>query len=134
MASHHCSKWVNRNERRDLPIPWQGNCASDHNSCADEAKYKGKFESFEEARKFFKERSVFDFLRSSSPGHIDFEEVAEEGLRDVEGYSAEEDTHEEKPFKVFKYSMQGKLLIVFAVERVTYCFQEDFSPITCSGE
>jgi hypothetical protein len=103
MASHHCSKWVNRNERRDTPIPWQGHCACDHNSRAYEAKYEGKLESFEETREFFKERGVFNFLRSSSPGHIDFKEMAEKRLRDVEGYSAEEDAHEEKPFKVFEY-------------------------------
>jgi hypothetical protein len=133
MASHHCSKWINRNERRDAPIPWKGNCACDHNSCAYEAKYESEFESFEETRKFFKERGIFNLLRSSSPGHIDFKEVAEEGLRDMEGYSAEEDAHEEKPFEVFEYWAQCQLLIVFGDERVTYCFQEDFFPTACSG-
>lgn len=102
MASNNRTQRINRYKTRNPPLPRQRNRTRDHNSRTHGAENERPLKALEQAREFFEERSVFDFFRGGAPRHIDFEEVAEEGLRHVEGNSAKEDGEKEQPFEVFE--------------------------------
>jgi len=76
MAENYSAQRIDSNEIRNLPLPRQHHCASNHEASAEKAEQEGEFEAFDKARKFFKEGGVFNFLCSGSPRHIDFEEMA----------------------------------------------------------
>jgi len=102
MASNDRAKWVNRHKVRNSPFPRQRHGAYDHHDSAEEAEHERKLKSLQKPREFFEERCIFNFFGRGSPGHVDFEEVAEKGLWYVEGDPAEEDGEEGQPFEVFE--------------------------------
>ena len=88
MADYDSSKGIDSHEVVNAPVPRKRRCTRDHETRASKAKYKRVFKTLDETWDFFKKGFVFDFFGSSAPGHVDFEEVAEEGLGDVHGDSA----------------------------------------------
>lgn len=102
MTNHYRTKRINCHEIRDAPFPREHiTCPYNHHGGTQDAKHEGEFEAFEETGDFFEKRCVFDFLCCGAPRHVDFEEMAEESLGDVEGDAAEEDGQKEEPFEVF---------------------------------
>ncbi|TGO72459.1 hypothetical protein BELL_0452g00050 [Botrytis elliptica] len=102
MTHDHCAQGENGDKRIDSPIPGHDERAHNHAGGHENAEEEGVFEALEQTRDFFKEGDVFDFFGRGAPGHVDFEEMAEQGLGDVHGEAAEEDGHEEEPFEVFE--------------------------------
>lgn len=85
----------------DSPVPRDEQRADDHAGRHGDAEDKRVLEPLEETGHLLEEGDVFDFFGRGAPGHVDLEEVAEQGLRDVHGEAAEEDGHEEEPLEVF---------------------------------
>jgi hypothetical protein len=88
MADYDSSKRIDSHEVVNAPVPRKRRRTCDHQTRASNAKYKHVFETLDEARDFFEKGCVFDFFGGGAPGHVDFKEVAEEGLGDVHGDSA----------------------------------------------
>jgi hypothetical protein len=101
MTNNNRAQRINRHEILNPPLPRHHRRAHNHHGHHAEAKYEREFEALEQPRDFFEKGDVLDFLGRGAPGHVDFEEVAEEGLGDVEGDAAEEDGEEKEPFEVF---------------------------------
>jgi hypothetical protein len=102
MADNDGGQGVNSHEVIDAPVPRKRHSARNHKTSAKNAEDEGEFEALHEARNFFKEGCVFDFLGGCAPGHVDFEEMTEKRLRDVDRDAAEEDGKQEEPFEVLE--------------------------------
>lgn len=91
MCSNAQRQRKNRNERIDPPKSWRRNRQNNHadNRNADEGKCPP--ERLCHSRNLFEEGVVGGFFGGGAPLHVDGEEVAEEGLGDVQGDAAEED-------------------------------------------
>ena len=102
MADNNRTQRVNRHEISNPPLPRHRRRPRNHNARTRKAKHKRPLESPQQPRKFFEERRVFDFFSGGAPTHVNLEEMADEGLRDVNGDSAEEDGEEEEPFEILE--------------------------------
>lgn len=80
MAHHDGAKREDGDELGDAPVPWDVESASDHTSGAENAEDEGVLETLDETGKFLEEGGVLDFLCGGAPGHVDLEEVREDGL------------------------------------------------------
>jgi hypothetical protein len=84
MANNNRTQRINRHKVRNRPLPRQRRRPRNHDARAQKTEYEYEFKTFKKSGQFFKEKGVFCFFCGGSPGHVDFEEVVEEGLRDVE--------------------------------------------------
>ena len=102
MTNNNRTQRVYRLKSRDLPLPRHRRRTRYHNSRTHKAEKKRPFEALKQSGEFFEERCVFYFFWGGSPGHVDFEEVAEEGLGYVQRDSTKKDGEKRKPFEVFE--------------------------------
>lgn len=102
MSNDHRAEREDGHEIIDDPFPGhRTDGEDDHHGRADKAEEEGEFEALDQSGQFDEEGRVFDFLGRRAPRHVDFEEVAEERLGDVDGDPTEEGTEEEEPSEVF---------------------------------
>ena len=110
MANNHRTQRINRHKTRDPPLPRQGRGTRNHGPSTRKAEKESPLEALEQTRQFFKERGVFNLLCSGTPRHVDFEEMAEQGLGYVQGNSTKEDREQEQPFEILE---DLSLLVVY---------------------
>ena len=89
-------------ELGDAPVPWDNQGSTDHASGASEAEEESPLEALEESRKFFKESNILNFLGGGAPGHVNADEMAENGLEDVDRDATHEDGHEWEPHEILE--------------------------------
>lgn len=102
MRNHDRRQRVDRLKSIDLPFPGESVRPTYHESRTAEAEEEGELEALEQTWHFFEESDVFHFLSRCAPGHVNFEEMTEEGLGDVQGDATEEDCKEKEPFVVLE--------------------------------
>jgi hypothetical protein len=88
MTNNNRAQRIDGGEILNPPLPWDHGGADNHHSRHAEAKDEREFEALEQPRDFLEERDVFHFFGRGAPGHVNFEEVAEQGLGDVQGDAA----------------------------------------------
>jgi hypothetical protein len=79
----------------DLPREGDDVEADEDDAGAGDAEEEGTLEASEQARDLLEEGDVLDLLGRGAPGHVDAEEVADDGLGDVQGAAAQEDGEQE---------------------------------------
>ena len=105
MTGRHRRHGQDSHEIRNPPIRRDKRCARKHNHSDDEGEGEdeGEFEFLEDLGDFLEEIRIFGFFGGGAPCDVDFEHMAEKGVGDMEGETAEEDGKHEGPFKVLDY-------------------------------
>lgn len=89
-------------EVSDLPVVREHMVRRDHEHRRRQAEDEGALELIEDRDHLLPEQNGLDLFRRRAPVHFDFEEVAQDGLRDVEGDVAQEDGEHGDPLQVFE--------------------------------
>lgn len=103
MTNHHRTQREKGHKVRDLPEHRKGRRSNDHQSRAQRTEHKSPAEPLDQFGHLLEEVRLLDLFRGGAPRHVDFEEVAEERLRDVQGDAAEEEGEEEEPLEVLPH-------------------------------
>ena len=102
MRENDGSDRIDGEEGRDPPLDGEDVVAAYDQSHAGEAEDECVLESPQDADDLLAEVDIVNFLGRCSPGHVDLEEVAEDGLRDVQGDAAKEDGKKRDPGEVLE--------------------------------
>jgi len=91
VCAHTKRQWKDGDERVNTPERRRRNRQDNHANDRNSHEGKRPAEGAGDAGDFFEEGVVGGFFGGGTPLHVDGEEVAEEGLGDVQGDAAEED-------------------------------------------
>lgn len=102
MTSDDRSHGQDGNEILDLPIRGHeiGRSENDHADDADKREQHAPFEALQDFGDLDEEVGELGFFGRCAPGHVDLEHVSEQGRRDVQRQTAEEDGEHESPFEI----------------------------------
>lgn len=90
------------NKAVNPPLIRHGGSHDNHADNAEETEEECALEALEDNRDLLEEGAVLDFLVRGTPLHVDAEQMAQEGLRDVERDTSEEDRHERDPGEILE--------------------------------
>ena len=99
MTRQYTDRGPNRHKIRDPPLlrDYALDAQDNHARSHEDAEGECEAEFVEDFGDFLEEGRVVDFFCGGAPGHVDGEEVREDGLGDVHGEAADEDGHEGEP-------------------------------------
>ena len=106
MAANDICQRPDGDEIRNLPIVRHessdraGTGKDDHHGHHGDTPDKRHLEFLDDGRNLLEEGCVGRFFGSGAPSHVDAEQMAQDGLRDVDGDAAEEGREDEEPLEV----------------------------------
>lgn len=102
MTSGHRRHGQNRDEIFDLPVRRNEGTRgkNNHANDTDQSECHTPFELGKDLGDLDKEIRKLGFLRSSTPCHVDFEHVSEQGRRNVQRKASQEDAKHESPLEI----------------------------------